>query len=75
MNTSNNASSGYNPWSDRDRSVAGVQLNGSVAKLTQVAAERYALLQAVADLKSRPERKARRRLAWRRSRSAVTKPA
>ena len=75
MNSSYYATSGYNPWSDNDRHPAGVQLTSRNDVVSQIAAERYALLKAVADLKAAPERKARRRPVWRRVRSAATKTA
>lgn len=75
MNSSHHAATGYSPWNDHQRSVAGVQLNQPPVNLSEVAAQRYALLKAVADLTSRPGRKAPHRPVWSRVRSAVTKTA
>lgn len=73
MTSSHYAATGYNPWSDGTPYPTAVPMSRPDNAVSQVAAERYALLQAVSDLRSRPQRPARRRLVWRRSPSTVTK--
>ncbi len=76
MNSSSDqAANGYNPWNAHDRYVPGVHLNRSGVTVSELAAERYALLQAVAELKSSPEQKARRRPVRRRAPAVATKTA
>jgi hypothetical protein len=71
------ASLGTSSWSERDRTVLGAQLSPQLDyRLSQHAAERYALLRAASERRKALGRPVRgRRRAWWRSRSAVTKTA
>ncbi|MET0695276.1 MAG: hypothetical protein ABWX96_08110 [Propionibacteriaceae bacterium] len=70
-----NAAAGEPVWSDRDRLAAGVHYGQVTPDRSHRAAERYALLTALAagQEKRRPAPNLWSRLTWRRSRAAVAK--
>ena len=78
VNSSYNVSTSLSSWDYSGRTYSGAELNlAPSVEMSRRAADRYALLSAVADRRraSRGVRQVGRASAWRRARAAIARPA